>query len=152
MFRLFQYFALFALVVSCSDFNFKKTDQVQLLENEKMAIDWNSVDNWPTFESCEGNENIQSRIDCITSTIQLHCEERFKQNDLRQNDTLWVKLNVSNNGAMAMTFVQEADSLLVSVLEECASSLPKMIPALKRGQPVNCELRLPLIFRTLEVQ
>ncbi len=152
MYRLFQLIVLCALVVGCSEFNFKKTDQIQLFENEKMAIDWNSVDSWPTFETCEGNENLQLRLDCITSTIQQHCEERFQHHNLRQKDTLWVKLIVSNAGAMAMTFEQESDSLLVTVLQECSLSLPKMTPALKRGQPVNCELSFPLIFRTLEVQ
>lgn len=152
MLRLFPCFLVFFLIMSCSEFNFKKTDQRQLLESEKMAIDWNSLDQWPTFESCDTDENPQSRLECLTATIQLHCEEGFKYYDSHLTDTLWIKLNVSNTGAIAMTFVQEVDSSLVAVLEDCSASLPEIMPALKRGQPVNCELKLPLLFRTPDFQ
>ena len=146
------YFFVAVLLVSCSELSFKKSDQVQLLQNEKNAIDWRTVDDWPTFSICIKESNLQNRWDCITTTIQEHCGVFFMIDELVnfKNDTLWATLYVSNTGVLKMNFTQISDSLMNQMLQECVSSLPQMIPAIKRGQPVNCELRLPLVFKTIE--
>jgi hypothetical protein len=127
-----------------------------IVEEELKTFNWNEVDEYPTFESCKNRVTKEGRQTCFQGTLADHITSYLKNQLLvvtqNLNDTIIMRLSVSEIGEVAVVevtntenvakHIQEIDSLLVhSILD-----LPKVYPAIKRGQEVKTEFRLPIVI------
>ncbi len=71
-------------------------------------------------------------------------------------DTIMINFIVSNKGviilekSMNKTEILNVNLLIDSIFELTVLGLPKLYPAIKRGQPVNTKFKLPILISTNE--
>jgi len=142
---------------SCNYFEKKKVYPEDLLEEELQTFNWNEVDTYPTFTDCE---YMTSRADsrmCFQNTLitnvnrYLEAQNLVVSNDV--NDTITLKIKIDNLGLLEIESINiqpetiqeipEIDSLLRQSLQH----VPKIFPAIKRGQQVTTAFELPVIVR-----
>ncbi|WP_299102226.1 hypothetical protein [uncultured Winogradskyella sp.] len=142
---------------SCNYFEKKKVYPEDLLEEELQTFNWNEVDTYPTFEGCDSlTEKEESKV-CFQHTL-ISSVNKFlaEQNIIVANDVFdTIKLNIiiDKQGDLVIESMKihpetvieipEIDSLLRQSLE----SIPKIYPAIKRGQQVTTAFELPVIIQ-----
>lgn len=152
---LFLFILLFA--TSCSYFEKKKVSSEDLLEEELQTFNWNEVDTYPTFSNCD---SITSKVEnkaCFQNTLLSHVNHFLGQQNIvvseDVNDTIRLKIIIDNKGVLKVesidfksetaTQIPEIDSLLRRSLK----GIPKIYPAIKRGQQVTTAFELPVIVK-----
>ena len=63
---------------SCHYFEKKKLDSEKLLEEELQAFNWNALDQYPSFESCEDGIDFEANKNLKGSHISDETSARFK--------------------------------------------------------------------------
>lgn len=129
-----------------------------LLKEELQAFNWNELDQYPSFESCEDGIDFQANKVCFETILTTHIFEVLKSNESMISeplkDTLILDLLVSKRGSLsvksfkgshlsAQTTARFKDSLTKSF-----SALPVLYPAIKRSQHVQAVFQLPIILNT----
>ena len=72
------------------------------------------------------------------------------------SDTLFVNFNVTNKGDIVLSelsnesVILELNVLVDSIFKLTVLDLPKLYPAIKRGQPVNTKFILPVLISTTD--
>lgn len=143
-------------VMSCQYFDKKKVYAKDIVEEELETINWNDVDQYPAFAKCESLQEKQERKHCFESTLTEHVSSFFINQSIVVsediNDTIYLKLEIDKAGTIDVYSI-EADSLtrvqipkLDSLIERNILSLPKIYPAIKRGQQVHTEFTLPIVI------
>ncbi len=145
------------LVSSCSYFEKKKIYSEDLLEEELQTFNWNEVDTYPTFSSCD-SISIKAEIKaCFQNTLVTSVNRFLKAQKIVVsediNDTIRLKITIDSKGILEVktidfkpeTAIQipEIDSLLRQSLKE----IPEIFPAIKRGQQVTTAFELPVIVK-----
>ena len=141
---------------SCHYFEKKKLDSEMLLEEELQAFNWNELDQYPSFESCEDGIDFQANKVCFETVLTTHIFEVLKSNESMISeplkDTLILDLLVSKRGGLSVksfkgshlsanTTARFKDTLIKSF-----SVLPVLYPAIKRSQYVQAVFQLPIIL------
>lgn len=134
----------------------KKTSSEAILKEELQTFNWNDVDEYPSFEDCEASISKTERTVCfqniITTSVTdfLQKERIVVTQDIK--DTIMLKLRVSNKGDLQLLDAK-IDSLttqeipnIKQLLNRSLDSLPKLFPAIKRGQQVTTEFKLPIVI------
>ncbi|GAA3635559.1 hypothetical protein [Flavivirga jejuensis] len=149
-------FLLVILLTSCEYFNVKKTSSEAILNEELQTFNWNDVDEYPTFASCDSVSTKEEKQQCFTSVLTGHIF-KYLQDEIivvtkDVNDTINLKLQVSETGII-MLLEAKVDSLTIqeipninNLLAKSLDGLPKIFPAIKRGQQVTTEFKLPIII------
>lgn len=151
---------IFTWVTSCNYFNVKKTSSEAILNEELKTFNWNEVDEYPVFKSCDTTVNKAQKEKCFETTLLEFITNRLYQNEIVVtqdiNDTVYIEFKVDDKGALEITQTQ-IDSLIYAEIPEIEKylftsidSLPKIYPALKRGQQVTTKFKLPLIVKVSE--
>lgn len=143
------------LLTSCDYFQSKKVSTEQLLEEEIQAINWNDVDDYPTFADCEGATTNQEKKVCFENYLHnllashLGNQKIIVTDDV--SDTVVLKIHIDKKGKFSIKNI-DMDSMtqaqipqLDSILRHSFDSLPKIYPAIKRSQQVATEFSLPVI-------
>ncbi|OBQ51669.1 hypothetical protein JJL45_04520 [Tamlana sp. s12] len=150
-------FLLVLMLSSCEYFNVKKTSSEAILNEELKTFNWNDVDEYPNFIVCDESASKAERHLCFQNTLTHHITN-FLQNEgiiVSQdiNDTILLEFQVSKTGDLSL-MSSSVDSLTVDeipnieeLLNQSLTDLPKIFPAIKRGQQVTTEFKLPLIIR-----
>ena len=148
------------LFISCEfDFQFDKKITVDEFINEELkSFDWNDVDQYPVFENCLEINNIKNKNNCFVETITSSFRENLKNNNLVLNrtfiDTVRMVLKVNKIGEISIEniIISEQNNnykeIISESFENTVSSLPKLYPAIKRGQEVDVIFNLPIIIST----
>jgi len=146
---------LLLILGSCKEFNLQKMDEKSLVNEELQAINWNAVDQYPAFEFCDTLGN-QSPEQCFKSFLVAHFSKSLSRTRIvvteDLNDTLLLRLHISDHGKIsipeitAKTTTREAIPQLDSLMVKCLDQLPKIYPAIKRGQQVSTEFQLPVVM------
>ncbi|WP_179021732.1 hypothetical protein [Winogradskyella forsetii] len=148
---------IFFLITSCNYFDKKKVYPEDLLEEELQTFNWNEVDTYPTFSSCDTLTAKEESKACfqntlITSVNQfLEAQNIVVSNDV--NDTIRLNIKIDNYGALAIESIKiqpetiEEIPEIDSLLRQSLKSIPKIYPAIKRGQQVTTAFELPVIVR-----
>ncbi|MDT0558960.1 hypothetical protein RM697_09895 [Ichthyenterobacterium sp. W332] len=155
--RLGSLLFLFMVLNSCQYFEKKKVYSQDIYEEELKTINWNDVDQYPAFENCESVTIKQDRKQCFETTLTQYINTYFSNQNIIVshdiNDTLYLKLEIDKAGTIDVYSI-EADSLtrahipkLDSLVERNILALPKIYPAIKRGQEVNTEFLLPIVIK-----
>ena len=148
------------LFVSCEfDFQFDKKITVdEFLTEELKSFNWNDVDEYPVFENCLEINNVKNKNNCFVETITSSFRENLKTNSLVLNrtliDTARMFLKVNKIGKISienMTISEQNNKYREAItksFENTVSSLPKLYPAIKRGQAVDVRFNIPIIIST----
>jgi len=152
---VFLLILLFA--TSCNYFEKKKVYPEDLLEEELRTFNWNEVDTYPTFSSCDSITVREDSRACFQNTIIgsvnqfLEAQHIVVSNDV--NDTIRLKISIDNKGVLQVESIQLQPETAVqipeidSLLRQSLKGIPKIYPAIKRGQPVTTAFELPVIVK-----
>ncbi len=156
--RISGFLLLILLTNSCQWFDTEKISADTFYEEDLKAIDWENVDHYPGFKSCERFTEKQAEKQCFEQEIRAHIYAGISDKKLMTHadldDTVWVGFTISNTGQVSNveitidSLIQDQIPLLASWLEESITNLPSMSPASKRGIPVITEFQLPIVLKS----
>ena len=143
------------LFVSCDYFENRKVNSKDIVTQELETIDWNAVDEYPSFSVCDSVSEKIKRKQCFEMTVLNHVNNYLSKKRIVVTedieDTISIKLGIDNSGEISilnikskpetLQIIPELDSLLYGSI----NALPKIFPAVKRGQQVNTEFVLPVV-------
>ena len=148
------------LSISC-EFDFqidKKITADEFINEELKSLNWNDVDQYPVFENCLEINNVKNKNNCFVETITNSFRENLKTNNLVLNrtfiDTVRMVLKVDKIGKISIENMTISDQnnkykeVITKSFENTVSSLPKLYPAIKRGQEVDVIFNIPIIIST----
>lgn|SRR5690606_3746000 len=149
-------FFLFMLFASCEYFNVKKVSSDTILQEELQTFNWNEVDEYPTFSECNPSLTKQEKKACFEQTLTRFITSHLQKDTLVVtqdiNDTINLNFRVTSKGYLILMDTK-IDSLTLleipnieALLQESLDSLPEIYPAIKRGQQVTTEFKLPIII------
>jgi len=145
------------LATSCSYFEKKKINSEDLLEEELQTFNWNEVDTYPTFSSCD---SITVKVDskaCFQNTLVSNVNQYLETQNIivseDVHDTIRLKITINNKGLLQVeSIVYQPETAfqipeLDSLLRQSLKGIPKIYPAIKRGQQVKTAFELPVIVK-----
>lgn len=149
-------FILVLMLSSCEYFNVKKTSSEAILNEELQTFNWDEVDIYPTFSVCDSLSTKKDKAFCFESVLTNQILNFLKEKSIVVtediNDTIHLKFKVSETGKSTLdTFFVDSITLqqipdIKLYIRESLQSLPKIYPAIKRGQQVKTEFELPIII------
>ena len=148
-------FIIVLTLTSCEYFNVKKTSSDAILNEELQTFNWNEVDVYPSFSTCDALEQKYEKTACFNQVLTTHILEYLQKVPITVThdvtDTINLKFQVSETGTLSLLNI-EVDSLVTreipnikALIHSSLDSLPKVYPAIKRGQQVKTEFELPII-------
>ena len=152
-------FSFFFFLACDLDFQISKKISVDEFVNDEMkSFNWSEVDQFPVFENCmQINESIKKN-NCFITTISDSLSLNFIKNDLVLNrtltDTVFLKFKVDKKGIIEIENIEIGEYMLSykEVINrsfvKTAANLPKLYPAIKRGQEVDVTFHLPILVST----
>ena len=158
--RITLIFIFFSLVNSCEyDFQIDRKISVDEFINEELkSFKWNEVDQYPVFENCLELNNIPQKNKCFVETITNDFTANLKKNNLVLNrtlvDTVNMVLMVDKSGLISIESVNISEKnlrykeVINSSFNNTVSNLPKLYPAIKRGQQVDVIFTIPIMIST----
>ena len=149
-------FLLLCCFSSCEYFDKKKVNTQDIVNEELRTFNWNEVDEYPTFDRCKELATKNSRKSCFESTLTSHIMAYLKDQPIVVtkdiNDTINIKFSISDTGVLTVMDIAKNDLLneqipnIDTLLFNSLNNLPKIYAAIKRGQQVNSEFKLPIII------
>lgn len=155
-FLLICFFFLF----SCElDFQINKKITVdEFIEDELKSFSWNEVDQYPIFENCIEINKVFQKNNCFVETITERFRINLKNNNLVLNRTfidtvnLVLKIDKKGNIGIENMIIKEENIKYQEIINMSFKStiddLPKLYPAIKRGQEVDIIFNLPILIST----
>ena len=118
------------------------------------------MDQYPVFENCLNFNDKAQKNNCFVETITESFRINLKKNNLVLNRTLVDTINLvlkidkkGNIGIQSMTTSDENIKYkeIISIsFDSTMNDLPKLYPAIKRGQEVDIIFNLPILISTEE--
>jgi hypothetical protein len=140
---------------SCQYFNTQVPNQDELLKKELKAINWNQVDELPSFSNCDSVVDKTQKKQCFFDYLRLLIQQKLSSDTLSvvypQLDTITVKVTVLADATLQFE-PKITDTLsynatkIDSILKARLVDFPKVNPAIKRGIPVKTQFILPVIL------
>ena len=156
--RYWQIFVIFLFFYSCDYFDKKKVNADDLLYESLQSFNWNEVDEYPIFESCDSSVSKAEKKACFENVLTTSIYEQLKQSQLivteTLNDTLFLDFEISSSGQI--DYVSSSGNPIIfrvipnidSIIKSSLTDLPNAYPALKRGQQVKTAFKIPLVLQT----
>ncbi|MFV0540960.1 MAG: hypothetical protein ACK5MZ_06940 [Aestuariibaculum sp.] len=149
-------FTVFLLLVSCENLKVKKTSSEAILKEELQTFSWNEVDVYPSFLVCDSLGTEQEKEKCFSNTLTSHILYYLDKQSIvvgrNIEDTISLQFQISNTGVLHLLDA-DIDSLILNEIPEIKhllynslDSLPKIFPAIKRGQQVTTQFKMPIII------
>ncbi len=142
---------------SCSFFEKRKVDADELLNESLRTFNWNEVDEYPAFATCDSAASKIDRKTCFEETLHSHINSRLSDTLIivpeAIDDTVLINFQISEKGVLSITEInidQELDSripTLDSLLFHSIEGLPRIYPAIKRGQQVRTQFKIPIVIK-----
>ena len=154
--KYFGFLLLLLCLMSCDYFDKKKVNAEDILNEELRTFNWNEVDEYPSFITCDSTLSKEDRKQCFQNTLVSSITETISASGIivteSINDTLLMIFQVSENGDLELMSIESNDLIdtqiphLDSLLANSISELPPIYPALKRGQQVRTEFKIPIVI------
>jgi hypothetical protein len=145
-------------LTSCEWFASPETKTQQLVEEELSAIDWNEVDQYPLFDTCEETASKPEQQTCFEQNLVMHLSMSLQDFEFHSEeqlaDTLFVDFMVDHLGKIFVVSMDKNPEFskenpeFERIVSKSLRSLPRLEPALKRGIPVSSRFRIPLVLNT----
>ena len=151
--------SILILVVFSCDLTINKELSVnKLVSDELETFNWNDVDTYPRFQNCDTIINKELNFKCFVNTLTSKVKTNLTNNgvivDKSIKDTVMISFRVSNKGEIFLDKISSKSDvlninlLIDSIFKLSILDLPKLYPAIKRGQPVNTKFKLPILVST----
>lgn len=148
---------VFILLSSCNYFDVKKTSSEAILNEELKTFNWSDVDTYPSFSSCDNEQSEEAKKLCFQNTLRNVIYDQIQSDTIVVSeylkDTIVIKFQISEKGKLSVLNM-EIDSLtqkeipnIEDLLNSSLDALPKIYPAIKRGQQVRTEFTLPVVIQ-----
>ena len=148
---------LFLAMTSCNYFDVKKKSSEAILNEELQTFNWSEVDVYPTFSSCDSSASKESLKQCFQNTLTGFITNNLQEESIVVtqdiDDIIIMKFQISEKGILILLDVK-VDSItrqeipnINELLTKSLDLLPKIYPAVKRGQQVKIEFNLPVIIQ-----
>jgi hypothetical protein len=149
-------FLVILILTSCEYFNVKKISSEAILNEELQTFNWKDVDVYPTFSSCDSSATKLESERCFEHTLTTHITDYLHKETIivtqDVNDTIVLDFQVSEAGTLSLLH-SKMDSITLQEIPNIKEllilsldSLPKVFPAIKRGQQVKTQFKLPIII------
>jgi hypothetical protein len=145
-------------ISSCQYFGGEVPSKKELLDKELNAINWNEVDEFPSFSECDKIKDERMQKQCFFEFLAQTIQEKLTSDTLAnlypELDTIEVKVTVFPNSTMKFEPQFPKDSTaydtikIDSILKSRLVNFPKVNPATKRGLPVKTQFILPVIIKS----
>lgn len=155
--KYLSFFCVILLITACDSFGKKKVNADDLLTEELKTITWNDVDEYPTFESCNQAITKDAKKACFENTLANLMSNKILDYRIivekALNDTLYLEFKISKQGELSILNIDNSANVksqipeIETYIKRSLDSLPKILPAIKRGQYVTTEFKLPLIIK-----
>jgi hypothetical protein len=149
---------LFLILISSCQFFGEVPSKKELLDKELNAINWNEVDEFPSFSECDKIKDEKLQKQCFFEFLTQTIQEKLTSDTLTtlfpELDTIEVKVTVFPNSTMKFEpqFTKDStayDTIKIdSILQSRLVNFPKVNPATKRGIPVKTQFILPVIIKS----
>lgn len=152
--------SIFVLILfqSCQYFEKQVPDEKELLDKELKEINWNEVDEYPSFSDCDKLADAAQRKQCFFEYLTTEIQQKLAVDTLStmfpQLDTIEVKVTVFPDATLQFEPQFPKDSVaydtikIDSILHARLIDFPKVNPAIKRGIPVKTQFVLPVIIKS----
>ena len=151
---LFFLFFLFSCELNIN----KKISVDEILDEEWKTFNWSDVDEYPSFSTCDSLSSLSLKKECFIFTLSNQISVDLISNTKTVNriiqDTVILKFTISKDGEIDFDelIVDESiidlRSLIDLSFKSSIKKLPKIFPAIKRGQQVNVKFSLPIYVST----
>ena len=121
------------------------------------TIDWNDVDNYPLFESCDESTSKTDQRECFETELLNNFSATLQEfefvMDSKVNKTIFVDFLVDTEGKITVVHIEKdraIDALMPEfdgIIDQSLRNLPPLAPALKRGIPVSAKFRIPIVLQ-----
>jgi hypothetical protein len=145
---------LFVLLQSCNYSDVKKISKDRIVEEQLKTFNWNNVDTYPSFKACDNLTVKEDKRACFESEIANHLFNALNKETIivsdDVNETIYLELLINQKGMVSIKNkeISEKTRLLIpnidSFITKGINSLPKIYPAIKRGQQVQTQFILPI--------
>lgn len=152
------FLCILLFVTSCNYFDVKKTSSDTILKEELQTVNWKEVDVFPAFAVCDSSSSIQERKFCFENTLIMHIQKTLAREKLVVStdltDTIMIDFKLSDKGEISILNLkinkESLESLpnITNLINSAIDSLPKIYPAIKRGQLVTTQFKLPIIINS----
>jgi len=136
----------------------KKISVDEILDGEWKTFNWSDVDEYPSFSTCDSLSSLSLKKECFIFTLSNQISVDLISNTKTVNriiqDTVILKFIISKDGEIDFDelIVDESiidlRSLIDLSFKSSIKKLPKIFPAIKRGQQVNVKFSLPIYVST----
>lgn len=147
---------LFLLFTSCEYLNVKKTSSDEILKGELQTFNWNELDVYPTFSACDSSSTKLEKKQCFESELSNYLTNYLGKQQFVVNqdvsDTLQLTFVISDKGKTSISDIIVKEETLLElpkikeILEKSMDSIPQIFPALKRGQQVTSQFKMPVVI------
>tara|TARA_B100001146_G_scaffold217062_1_gene221202 strand:- start:734 stop:1210 length:477 start_codon:yes stop_codon:yes gene_type:complete len=151
---LFFFFFFFSCELNIN----KKISVDEILDEEWKTFNWSDVDEYPSFSTCDSLSLLSLKKECFIFTLSNQISVDLISNTKTVNriiqDTVILKFTISKDGEIDFDelIVDESiidlRSLIDLSFKSSIKKLPKIFPAIKRGQQVNVKFSLPIYVST----
>lgn len=149
------------VLVSCNYFEKKKVYTDEILKEELLTFNWNEVDEYPTFASCDSASGKENKRQCFENTLLQILNNKLSDQNIVVtediNDTILLKITIDNKGNFNINDIKSNELIkaqipnIDSLLTHSFDSLPKIYPAIKRSQQVATQFSLPVVVKINEL-
>jgi len=153
---LFGFFGM--LLGSCSLMESKEKRAQERVSTEIQQIDWNSVDAYPLFRTCDENATKTVQRACFGEQLTHHLQRALGAYEFvlepDMDPTVMVTFVVNTEGKVIVKDIEKDPALiektpeLEEIISHSLNTLPPLAPALKRGIPVSTKYRVPIVLNT----
>lgn len=150
-------FFLSIILFSCDSIVKKKVSSNEILNEELETFNWNDVDAYPSFSSCDDAVSKDDKKVCFQNTISDFIFKIISKESIvvsqSIHDSVIINFEVSKEGTLSIldissnVIVKEEIPKLDSLIYKALDSLPRIFPATKRGQQVNTQFKLPIVVQ-----
>lgn len=146
---------LSGMVASCNRSK-EKIAADQLVRDEIENINWNEVDRYPLFDTCDETASKEQQKQCFERTFIEHLYTGIADQQVvmhgRVSDTVYIRFLIANTGKVSVSEIEQNERLekrlpnLDSIVDFSLQKMPGVHPALKRNIPVTTKYRLPIVL------
>ena len=143
---------------SCNPFVSKQDKTQELVDQELLQMDWNAIDHYPLFYSCDEMASKEKQKECFERTLSNLFLETLKEFEFTippEVDTIiHVVFVIDTIGKIKVLDIEKDGAIIEQmpeidgVITQSLKNLPEIDPALKKGVPVTTKFRIPIVLHS----
>ncbi len=147
-----------SVIASCNLFVSKEKKTEQLVNQELRHIDWETVDEYPLFYSCDETASKSDQKSCFENELIHHLTATLKQFEYTVNpdidSKIYVVFLIDKEGKITVIDIEKDKGIgdqmpeFDGIIRQSLKNLPEIAPALKRGIPVDAKFGIPIVLNT----